>query len=550
MTGPFSRIQALPDGQVRRLAVLFAGGLAAVLAILFYSSTWRTGDDGRYYALGMSIAQGAGLVQSANPELPPETLTPPLYPALIAAIIRITDNPVVWVKRLGNVLFVCSAMLMVLLLAGRGRVSPAVILGACMGMFAVGFVSFASFVMADMLFILLAFSSLWGAGWLNKDQGRGAFLLGGCAGLACMTRSAGLALAAAVCWHALARREWRNLLGICLGLGLVMAPWYIWKIFVVTEGPGYLDFAEIWAQTHYGKSLQAHFLGILALEIVRDLPRFMLEVIPSHFFYHAEKIAFTPGFWTWAGRLVGVGASAGFLLRIRQWNATDYFFAFTLLLIAIIPGPVYDRSYFYPVLPIAAFYFFGAVAWLAERFPRIGIGRKGVQAVWLVALGLFGVSLLVDFAAGAVHFIKEQPRRPFGPWAPERFRAFETAYDDAWAGVSEAATWIKENTPTNALLLSRKPDHLLVMSGRKGWRYDIPREVGRQTIMESVEKFAPEQMVLLLEDAFPTGSAVWTYGNNREAVLNATVRKVPEKWQMIHATEDPVTRVWAYTGDE
>lgn len=527
------------------VAALGVGVLAAVLAVLFYSTTWRTGDDGRYYCLGLSLANGAGLRQYAHPEMPPETLTPPLYPALVAAVIRATVHPVAWVKRLGNVLFTLSAALMVPVLAGSKRPTPAAVLGAGMGMCAVGFVSFASFVMADMLFVLLAYASL-GLASRERRGGWSAFLLGCCGGLACLTRTAGLALAAALLLQALMRREWRTLLLVGLGLGLVVAPWYYWKTFRVPATASYVGFADLWAQIYRGQSLKENFIWLMATEVVRDVPAYLLSVMPRHFFYNVEEIALTSRWWGVVGNLVGLGAAAGFLLRARRWNAVDFFFVFSLLLIAATPGPIYDKSYFFPLLPIFAFYFFEAVARSADRCGPYSPGRWLGRGIWAGALGVFGFSLLLDFGAGTVHFIKENPRRAYGPWAPERFLAFRNEYDDAWARVSEAAAWIQTNAPADALLLSRKPDHLFVMSGRRGWRYDIPKEVGEATIMEAVEKFASDHRILLLEDAFPTGKFIFTYGNNREYVLNETVRKFPDRWRLLFAAAAPTTRVWAY----
>lgn len=527
------------------VAALGMGLLAAVLAVLFYSSTWRTGDDARYYCLGLSLANGAGLRQYSHPEMPPETLTPPLYPALIAAVVRTTAHPVAWVKRLGNVLFTLSAALVVLVLSGTKRPTRAAGLGAGLGMCAVGFVSFASFVMADMLFILLAYASLWLAG-RERHGGWAAFVLGCCGGLACLTRTAGLALAAALLLPFLLRREWRNLLLVGLGLGLVVAPWYYWKAFRVPATGSYVAFADLWAQIYRGQSLKDNFAWIMATEVVRDVPTYLLAVIPRHFFYNAEEIALGTRGWGAVCGLVGLGSAAGFLRRAWRWNAVDFFFAFSLLLIAATPGPIYDKSYFYPLLPIYAFYFFEAVERTAGRSGRRPAGRWPARALWSGALAVFGFSLLLDFGAGAVHFIKENPRRAYGPWAPERFWAFRNEYDDAWARVSEAAAWIRTNAPANALLLSRKPDHLFVMAGRRGWRYDIPKEVGAVTIMEAVGKFASAHRVLLLEDAFPTGEFIFTYGNNREYVLNNTVRKFPDRWRLLFATAAPTTRVWVY----
>ena len=546
-SSPLSVLQIHGRAHARSVAVWTAVLLATVLAVLFYSATWRTGDDGRYYVLGVSIAEGAGLVQYENPLRPPEAITPPLYPALIACIVHATDNPVVWVKRIGNALYVLAVLMAVLALMGPNGVSRPGLMGACMGMFAVGVVSFASFIMSDTLFILWVYASLWMSG--RTEQGKGiSFVAGCCCGLAYLTRTAGMALVAALLFHSLVRKQWKCLLFTGLGLGLILGPWFYRKLFILQVPDAYLSIVEKHAQHFWGTSLWASFPLLVGTEIIRDIPQFLFRVIPAHYLYAAPKVAGTAGFWNAVALGMGGGIALGFLLRMRKWNAVDFFFAFTLLLIAALPGPIYDKYYFFPLLPIAAYYFFHFLAWLRVKCEGPLKWKAAARAIPFAAAGIFCFSLLLDFTAGMVHFVKENPRRPYGPWAPERFLAFHNQYDDAWARVSEAATWVKDNTPTNALLLSRKSDHLFVMSGRQGCRYDIPRNVQCATLMEAVEKFAPERMVLLLEDAFPAGPALNAYGNNREHVLNETVRKVPERWRVVYSTAEPVTRVWAYGG--
>jgi len=301
------------------------------------------------------------------------------------------------------------------------------------------------------------------------------------------------------------------------------------------------------AQLPQGLGLFIHIPLFVAKELIRDIPEDLFKIIPNQFFYAASKVIGTSGLWRGVAMLVGLCSTAGFFLRARRWNSMDYFFAFTILLIAVLPGTAHQvKYYFFPIMPIAAYYLFTFTGWVAGQC-KARRNRRWIGNAILVAAGcIFFFSLLLDFTAGTIHFIKENPRRAYAPWAPERFWAFQNEYDDAWARVSESATWIAQNTPTNSLLLSRKPDHLFVMSRRQGWRYEIPKNVQCETIMESVEKFAPEHMILLLEDGFPSGPALNTYGNNREAVLDETVRKVPEQWRIVYTTQEPVTRVWEY----
>ena len=531
---------------IRSLAAGGAVLLATILAVLFYSATWRTGDDGRYYVLGVSIAEGAGLVHYENPIRPPEAMTPPLYPALIACIVRATDNPVVWVKRTGNALYVLAVLMAVLALMGPNGVSRPGLMGAYIGMLAVGVASFASFIMSDTLFILWVYASLWLSG--QQKQGKLAcFVLGCGCGLAYLTRIAGLALVPALLLPVLLKRQWRSVLFIGLGLGVVVAPWFYRKFFMLDIPDHYVAMAEGYAQMQ-GQNLWVQFPLIMAQEFIRDIPVFLAKVLPRQFLYAATEVIPSRLLWEAVDVATGFAMAAGFLLRVRRWTAIDYFFLFTILLIAAIPGPIYDKYAFFPILPIAAFYGFGFLEWAAQRSSAFFRSEWMGRGIRIAALGALAFSLLLDFTAGGIHFAKENPRRPYGSWAPERFLAFGNSYYDAWARVSEAATWIRENTPADALLLSRKSDHLFVMSGRQGWRYDLPRKVQCKTTMEAVEKFAPDRMVLLLEDAFPTGITFDAYGNNREQVLNETVRKVPERWRVVYSTAEPVTRVWAYAG--
>ncbi len=221
-----------------RLWAFAAGGLAAAVAIallpralvgVFY-------DDGIYAALAKSLVEGHGYRLLYLPGAPAAVHYPPLYPAFLALLWRAwPDFPAnVFLFRVANaVLLGLFAGGLAAYLARRRALPPAAAaLVAAVGCTAVPLLSVVTVLFAEPLFLVLALAAWWLADEARGVAGRRAAALaaaaGALAGLAGLTRSIGVAVAAGVVLALLVARRRREALLAAGAAALLLAPWAAW----------------------------------------------------------------------------------------------------------------------------------------------------------------------------------------------------------------------------------------------------------------------------------------------------------------------------------
>lgn len=513
--------------------------LAILLAALFFSLTWQTGDDDRYYGLALSLTRGLGYTAAYLPHAPPETITPPGHPWLLWLVMSLLGEGV-WVGKLMSALFFVAACGLVFRWARReqdGQAWAAAVLAAA-GMFSVYTLAMSCWFMAEMTFLLFSFAVV--AHWPSPGDAfswRRAALLGLLAGYAYLTRSVGLALLAAAGVDLLVRRRWSGLLAFGAGAALVVLPWSI-RNYLVAQSPDvtlalFTQMAGAGA-SRYPWMRVFHDIGVA-------FPQYYFTDLPRVLFYNVfdgrDLLArvLTPAGaaavrWTFLGFV-----TAGFLLRLRRPRLPEFYWIFYWLLISAPPFPPQGHWYVIPMLPLAALY----AADAARRLLRC-VGRDTRMPAFALGVSVTVLALL----GGVAHAVKELPRWGRAPWDPERYRAMHNEYMDAWAGYVEAALWIGSNLPPDTAVVSRKPQHVWIMTGRQGWRYDAP-DVPGTNLLDRLERVAATRPVVVMEDAFPSyEGATFSYGASRSA-LSRFLHDEQARFELVFQAN---SRVWRYRG--
>ena len=194
-------------------------------------------DDGIYTALARSLVEGHGYRLLYLPGAPAAVHYPPLYPAFLALLWR------AWPAFPENViLFRAANALLLGLFAGglagylaRRRALPAAAaaLVVAIGCTAVPLLSVVTVLFAEPLFLVLALAAWWLADAGGAARGRSALALsagaGVLAGLAALTRSIGVAVAAGSVVALLLARRRREALAAAMGAALLLVPWTLWS---------------------------------------------------------------------------------------------------------------------------------------------------------------------------------------------------------------------------------------------------------------------------------------------------------------------------------
>lgn len=456
----------MTDRQWQGAAAGAAVGVAALFVWLGYTPVPHTGgDNAGYVALAHGLLDGAGYTDVFDPEGLPHTKYPPLFPALLSAMIAAGATS--WAALKWSALLPTIATVLLTFLWAERRIGRLPALGvASLVAASSAFVYYAHWVLSDPLFIALTMGALYafsrsGAaparatvqadstarGPVDDVPGTRTSLSLGvgvvCTGLAYFTRSAGLPLVVAVLgWLAL-RREWRSLAASGASLGLPMLLWALRG-----RGEGVAQYGtEFWMVNPYEPGLGT--IGVLGL-----VPR-ALENGEAYLLQHLPGGVVGAGgpALPWIGVGLAVAALAGWIVSVREEvGVTELFLPLYCGLVLLWPAVWGGDRFALPLFPVVFFYGVVVLQWLGDHVPVSATRAAGVLAF----IGLFLP------AAGATLDAREQNRACVsfaatnGPWA---------CYGPRVGSFIDAARWTADGLPSGASVLSRKPRHFYAQSG-------------------------------------------------------------------------------------
>jgi len=390
---------------LRAIIAIYFAALAVIYAIAWLSpAIGPFHDDAVYLVLAKAIAAGHGYRIESLPEPVPETGFPPLFPAILA-LFTLVSQQVQWLKLLpitctvGWLILTRKLLLKMgaspnsaLLLVGMTAASPTVVL-------------LSTNLMAESLFALLVTAALL---MLLEER---AWLAGLFAGLATLTRIAGVPLIVACILILLARRRLRSA-AIFAAVAMVMiAPWFGWSL------------------AHAGNTY-------LSSNIVTGLPASEKLMVLGHNFFSllASPFALVTGYTNTFTISTTVVIVIGSLI-VRRQVVPDLFVALycTALLCWIWP----PERFLAPILPL--------ILWIVWRAFRKVEPREAVAAVVLIAA-------LIPLFANATRK--------------------STARDQA--EMQKLFAFIRANTDPASVLLANQEAVVYLNTGRKAIRGFVP----------------------------------------------------------------------------
>ena len=131
-------------------------------------------------------------------------------------------------------------------------------------------------------------------------------------------------------------------------------------------------------------------------------------------------------------------------------------------------------------------------------------------------------------------------QQPLKAFSPQRHLNIPLDAHQAFGRYLEAASWIKENTPTDSIVVSRKPRHTYLMAERQGFRLVEVRELG-ETPFETISRHLSYGPVYILQDAYPEDSS---YGRDRRVTIDPMLVEHAQQLKKVHSTEAPETTIW------
>lgn len=543
-----------PDAGHRRV-LLIIGLLAALLGLMFIKRTWTDGDEGRYLGLATAIAQGEGQTLSHLPVPEPEWLTPPGYITALGWLHRATGGDLFWLRFFSLLCYVLGCVAFAAYALRRdGRPGTILLPALVAGLFTVPLLSHSWMFMTETPFFLVMALSMWVAAD-NRGPGRNrrAFTAGALCGLAMLIRPAGIALLPALLAVYALRRHFLGVLLALLGFGLLFSPTIIRSMRLIgVPFPHMTHFASE-AETGSGGGL-TRLMG----NIVESFPAYYTRDLPSHLLYSLfdyRCLLCLLGLGSLVkplSILVAVLVTIGFLARLRRPGVGEFFWIAYWPFLCSYNQPDYEAAgiflyqarYLLPILPLAGWYLVEGLGCLGRLLP----GRGPVWPRVGPALGLAVAAyvLLAALGAGVARLRNEAAVWGRSDFDPVRQYQLASETDHALGTYLEAAHWLASNTPPDAVVASRKPEHVWLVSQRRGFRYDgadLPHGSAHEltNVWDIILSQSGQGPLYILEDGFPAGTG---YGNVRIHALVPALAAHEDDLELLMETRAPTARVW------
>jgi hypothetical protein len=436
------------------MALLLVPSMVLLLAYPDIPRFGKAHDDSLYFVTAKALAQGDGYRILSLPEEPAQTKYPPLYPLLLSIAWRLVPE---FPRNLTVAAWLSWTALPVVLVllwrwfAGLGLEGwPRTLLLAA---FALNpyILLFSTQLMSEMWFLALVLVSML---MLERETGRWALLAGVAAGLAYLTRTAGLALligGAAWLWRR-DRTAALRFVGGALPLAIVWTVWVQLNRWP-TDEPELIYYLDYLRYERYVMSLPD--LPVILWKNVDGLLSGLGGLL-------LPKITWTP-FEKIAQQVLAVAAMSGVVRMVRASEARLYagFAAISIVMLVGWHFPPNER-FVLPLLPLllVGLWREGAHLWAMLRAGMVHRKRDQRVAARMIAAFATLVLALVIVAQGYFDgTVLAADAREQQSQKRERMVAY---------------AWLREHTPRSARVLSSNDPLLYLHTGRHAISRPLP----------------------------------------------------------------------------
>jgi len=388
--------------------------------------------------LAESIGTGQGYRDLHIVGAPLHAKYPPLYPAALA-VVRSLGGGLSAFKAL-SVAFTAASLAFLFLIGRRRLGTETALLVSAVAALNPVLLEYSHWVLSEAAFVLLVLAALWA---IDRDDDAWGWIgvAVAAAVLSYFTRSAGLALLLALFVSVGWRRRWRQFGVVGLVTLAAVGTWWRWVAKAVASGAeGYgTEFFRINPYT-----ADEGFLGPVGL-LVRVLGNawtYVIEVVPEALAGRGSGVI--SAIAVIAGLLVVGSALLAWWRGIRRGGALELFALFYTGLILVWPALWTDERFLLPLLPVLLILSAGGIH---DAFALVDRKPPG-WTLPLVAACLMGLAI-----PGNVQRISAT-----GTCRGEYQRGDDLAcYNPMWRSFVESARWVRDETPADAVVVSRKP---------------------------------------------------------------------------------------------
>lgn len=395
-------------------------------------------DDAHYLVLAESLANGQGYHLVNYPHAPAERAFPPGWPVLLTPIVSLFPGNL-FVPKLVSLFFTLGTFPLVYTLFAPRLARPhqmGLLILVALNPHLVGMSGTVMSEAAFLFFSLLSLNTL--ATWEQPQNRQKWWLLGVTFVLAVITaliRTIGIALIVGMGVYVvgqIGRFRWlAGITAVCLALGagfiwlnaqqggsLLFSGQYSTHLTYITSRLG--DFLRFWQQWH-----------TISPETIANgiIPIFELQSITK---------LFTPIGTLFLSLLVLAITAVGFFRCLPQKQPTELYVAVYLSIFYfwVVYIDTTQPRLIIPLIPLLYFYWLQAIIWFTERFTPQQAGR----IIWLI-VGLMSILSVTRNA-----------------------HAWLNPVQDRVVDLTAGTTWLQENAPTDAVVMTPNPvpDYLYI----------------------------------------------------------------------------------------
>lgn len=461
-SGSGSRSEGERSGHV---ALWLAAAFAIVIAALtFDRRLYINGDNVDYLFLARAVREG---------DFWPSDKYPPLFPLLLAPIQLLFGMALIPQKLLVLALYAGSVGWLMRIVARRVGGAAPWVLGIAATLIPV--IEYAHYTMSEIPFLFFLLGAIDALDRRAKDgpiwRDRALWSAALWTAAACYTRSAGIAAIPGLALAASVGRGKRGALVYSVATSVCLIPWAVRSALTPGGNPYFEQFARV--NPYYpqfgtldASSLLARLLENSKVYFLQEIPVMLAPV-----FYRSTNSphGIRDAYFPWIVALVLLAPLfVGLAVRLRARDAVAGVVLGSLALSCLWP-PIWSGTRFLaPLTPLLFLLLWsGLEVGLRGLAPRAGaITRTALLTLWV----LLGVKNL----AGYVDEIR--------------------AYPPEWDRYFTALRWIRDNTPSDAVVLDRKPAFVEYVAERKSVTF--PRESDADAMLQEIRRRGATHIVL------------------------------------------------------
>jgi hypothetical protein len=498
-------------------------GQMILLGLQFTPNISTNGDDAVYYILGQSIATGHGYRNIQLAGSPVETNFPIAFPSFLAFIHLFTDTPL-----LSKILVACLGCLATIASFYLFRVwapwflIPLVLLIGSLSVLnqhALELLSEIPYVAATVLSLILLEKSY------RDPKSKWLFWLAVFVSILPMNcRSIGMAYSGAFIIAHLLNKKYRYSIA---HFGLLAASILAVKILTSWNATSASYFSHLFLKNSYDPEQGYSSMSEMLSRVFENIGKYATQILPDTLmpsFIHANPNI---------GALIGLCLSALILIGcIRSlflpFRLIGIYAVFYCGIISLWQVQWSSGRFLAGILPFLVFLLFLGISTIGEFTGKIMIGAKNAwKSVFM------GGGPLVRPSGIYLGII----------WCIATLLAYDNISFQAqnagnggilsrdWVNFFSCADWIRENTPKDAIVVSRKTEHVYLRSLRQGMIYPFSHD--KEKVIEEIKK---KHASYILVDGF-----YWTGTTQR--YLYPALSAHPELYQVVYALRNPDTFV-------